>query len=69
MIETKKFSKRIALALITCLIACMGMFALAGCESDEQQAENALKGYLDDFKNGLLRILPQQIWLNLSRWA
>lgn len=52
MIETKKFSKRIALALITCLIACMGMFALAGCESDEQQAENALKGYLDDFKNG-----------------
>lgn len=35
MIETKKFSKRIALALITCLIACMGMFALTGCESDE----------------------------------
>lgn len=52
MVETKKISKRIMLALITCLIACMGMFVLSGCESDEQAAENALKGYLDDFKNG-----------------
>ncbi len=52
MSEVTKFSKRVVIALITCLIACMGMFALSGCESDEQAAENALKGYLDGFKNG-----------------
>lgn len=66
--NTETFTKKRIIALIVAIVlACTALFALSGCQSKEQQAEEALKSDLNDYKNGSEEIFANQDAQDLSQ--